>query len=253
MTLFALSLTAQSSGLIAYYPFEGNGQDLSGNGLDAAPFGNIKYEPGIMGKAAAFDGKTTFFEIIPEEQLPLIGDFTINTWMLLREFPAENANTHGTVRSYIFNGHSCHRTGREFIQPGFSMLLDQNPGRVEEFHNFLLPYRGTSRESAEQAIKCKVKGAWRCVTFVRAGREITTYVDGEEMDNRFVTRRANVSDRLLDMNHPWYIGTFSGNNPHYFQRNRITYNFKGLLDEMRIYNRAFSAGEVRNICNIYAR
>jgi len=243
----------KTDGLIAYYPFEGNGEDLSGNENHGTPFGNMKYQQGVIGKAAAFDGKTTFFEILPKANLPRIGDFTITTWVLVQEFPHENAGRSKAVRSYLFNGHSGHRLSRSFMMSGFSLLLDQEPGQPEEFHNFIMPYNGTNRGSVEQAIACKVKGFWRCVTFVRSGSEITTYVDGEELDNRFVARRANVTATTLNMNHYWYIGTFSGNNKYYYQLNQNTYNFKGLLDEMRIFNRALSAEEVMDICNVYAR
>lgn len=89
---------------------------------------------------------------------------------------------------------------------------------------------------------------------MRSGREITTYVDGEELENQFATYSYNVSNQPLDMNHHWYIGTYSGNNPHYYrERSQMTYNYKGLLDEMRIFNRALSAEEVRSLCNIYAK
>ncbi|WP_020568625.1 LamG domain-containing protein [Neolewinella persica] len=253
LALCAVSLSAQPSGLIAHYPFEGNGKDLSGNGHDAVPFGNLKYEPGIVGQAAVFDGKTTFFEILPNGYLPEIGDFTITTWVFLKDYPLENAGKSGEVRSYIFNGHSGYRLSRTFYRPGFSMILDRQTDGREEFHNFMCSSVINGYGNAEQSIACKVKGFWRCVTFVRSGDELITYVDGEELENRFVARRSHVGTDLIDMNHHWYIGTFSGNNPHYYRNNGITYNFKGLLDEMRIFNRALSANEVRNICNIYAR
>ncbi|MFK8165418.1 MAG: LamG-like jellyroll fold domain-containing protein [Lewinella sp.] len=254
LTLSVISVFAQHNGLIAYYPFEGNGNDLSGNGNDGVAFGDLKYENGIVGKAAAFDGKTTFFEILPKEKLPALGDFTITTWVLLKDYPMDNADHRGYIRSYLFNGHAGHRLSREYYKQGFSMLLDYTAAGKEEFHNLVFPFSGSGRGMAEQSIACQVKGFWRCVTFVRSGQEITTYVDGEKLKNAFVSFNRYVSDRPLNMNHHWYIGTYSGNNQNYYrEKSKMTYNFKGLLDEMRIFNRALTADEVRSLCNIYAR
>ncbi len=49
------------------------------------------------------------------------------------------------------------------------------------------------------------------------------------------------------MNHNWFIGTFSGNNPHYGSFN---YSFYGLIDDLRIYNRALSNDEILALYNM---
>jgi pimeloyl-ACP methyl ester carboxylesterase len=46
------------------------------------------------------------------------------------------------------------------------------------------------------------------------------------------------------MQHNWFIGTFSGNNPNYSSFN---YSFYGLIDELRIYNRALSDTEIKSL------
>jgi predicted ribosomally synthesized peptide with SipW-like signal peptide len=46
---------AGETDLVAYYPFEGSADDLSGNGYDGALNGGVSFESGQVGQAAAFD------------------------------------------------------------------------------------------------------------------------------------------------------------------------------------------------------
>lgn len=52
----------------------------------------------------------------------------------------------------------------------------------------------------------------------------------------------------LDMQHNWFIGTFSGNSPNY-NNGTFNYSFYGLIDDMRIYNRALSLSEITALNN----
>ena len=52
------------SGLDAWYPFEGNGQDLSGNGNNGVISGNVTFGAGKLGALAAqFDGTNSYVQI----------------------------------------------------------------------------------------------------------------------------------------------------------------------------------------------
>jgi hypothetical protein len=60
------------------------------------------------------------------------------------------------------------------------------------------------------------------------------------MDGELITIR-NVSSSPLNMNHKWFIGTSTGNNPFY---NDLNYNFHGKIDDLFIYNRAINECEI---------
>jgi hypothetical protein len=63
-TLFSGNTLANlDDGLVAYYPFEGNAKDASRNGNDAKEHGDIEYVDGKYGKAAKFDGIHDYIEI----------------------------------------------------------------------------------------------------------------------------------------------------------------------------------------------
>jgi len=66
------------NGLCAWYPFEGNAQDLSGNGNNGVPSGNVTYAAGKLGaQAAQFDGTNGYVQI----PLTISTNFTIGFWM----------------------------------------------------------------------------------------------------------------------------------------------------------------------------
>ncbi|GAB4542821.1 MAG: hypothetical protein Kow0063_35330 [Anaerolineae bacterium] len=117
------------------------------------------------------------------------------------------------------------------------MIYDGNDA-AEEIHNFIM-YDGD--HSLEQNTRVNVKGRWRFIVFMRKGVDDYTYVDGRLITPTYY--RDYKTDDLLAMNHRWYIGTFSGNNPHY-NNGVFNYSFYGLIDELRIYNRALSSAEI---------
>ncbi|GMV00337.1 MAG: LamG domain-containing protein [Ignavibacteriota bacterium] len=51
-----ITLAQPTQGLIAYYPFNGNANDLSGNGNNGATIGGCDWVQGVTGQACSFDG-----------------------------------------------------------------------------------------------------------------------------------------------------------------------------------------------------
>ncbi len=69
-------------GLVAYYPFNGNAKDESGNGHDGAVKGATLSEDrhGEGGKAYAFEGRS-FISVGLNESLHLVSDTTFSFWI----------------------------------------------------------------------------------------------------------------------------------------------------------------------------
>lgn len=68
-----------TDGARAWYPFEGNALDASGNGNDGTMSGNVQFVAGKLGALAAqFDGSTNTFISIP---LSVSNSFTIDFWV----------------------------------------------------------------------------------------------------------------------------------------------------------------------------
>src|SRR6516225_4485763 len=70
-----------SLGLVAYYTFEGNANDLSGNTNNAAVTNDVTFVPGISGLAASFDGSTSYIQVNESPSLELAGPMTITAWV----------------------------------------------------------------------------------------------------------------------------------------------------------------------------
>jgi len=69
-----------SSGLVAYYPFDGDATDASGRGHDAEPHGGVQYAPGQFGLAVALDGVDDFLSTAASADFALSRNFTAAFW-----------------------------------------------------------------------------------------------------------------------------------------------------------------------------
>src|SRR2546425_816636 len=83
--LSSLSLSAQtlSTGLVAFYPFNGNFNDESGNGNHGVA-GNVSFAAdrfGIANRAGSFAGNSSSYVRINSAVLNLPPDFTVSVWM----------------------------------------------------------------------------------------------------------------------------------------------------------------------------
>jgi len=71
-----------NDGLIAYFPFEGNAQDVSGNSNHGTEVGAVSYTDGAEGLSATFDGTT----YITAKGAPFtLDEWTISFWVNIEE------------------------------------------------------------------------------------------------------------------------------------------------------------------------
>jgi len=69
-----------NNGLVAYYPFDGNVNDASGNGNNGVPTA-ITYAAGHSGQAASFNGVSSNVRVTDNLKLDLITSFTLSAWV----------------------------------------------------------------------------------------------------------------------------------------------------------------------------
>ncbi|MBU0676285.1 MAG: hypothetical protein KJ950_16720 [Proteobacteria bacterium] len=198
------------NGLVAYYPFDGNANDESGNGnngtvrgamLTADRFGNPN-------SAYSFDGTSGYIEIQDSTSLALTPDFSISLW---------------------FNNYSDTDRGR---------LLTKGTDYDRNFHVFWETAAGES--CAPNTIWANISTAgvcsnvlslntWYHVTFVvKGGSFLNIYIDGLLHGS---LNTASVPDITSQ---PLLIGAYPG--PRQF--------FEGTIDDIRIYNRALNSYEI---------
>lgn len=200
-----------SLGLVAYYTFEGNASDLSGNTNNAAVTNHVTFVPGISGLAASFDGSTSYIQVNESPSLELAGPMTISAWV--------NPSAEGSLNCIVDKDYS-------FL--GYNLYL-QNGG-VE------------MRVSSTQGTATVTGGSvplntWSHVAGVFSGSQILVYLNGSLVGQ--VAAPAGLSNYSKNL----YIGVWGAPGSGRF--------FQGQIDNLRIYNRPLYQAEVQALASLH--
>lgn len=235
-----------STNLIAYYPFNGNVNDESNNGNDGINFGATLTTDRFGNENAAFqfDGMDDYIEIVPMSDVSAIGDFTFSVWAYLEEW--ENQEGFNELDfQYVFNGHThSNLVTSDFFRPGFNVVFRLSNLGEESLQNyFLYNLEGNLLDNYLLTNKnISLLGKWHHIVWGRKDTLDFTYFDGQLVEQTYVNK-VNKST-MMNMQHSWYIGTFSGNNPNY---NNFNYNFHGKIDDIRFYSNALEENQIMAI------
>jgi hypothetical protein len=237
---FQVALADLNDGLVAYYPFNGNANDESGNGNHGTVIGAtlVADKFGKKNQAYNFPESNDYIEIGDVEALDGIPQLTGIAWIKPSSLPA-NA-------TLIGKRHSCgHLFG------GFVMRLSNSE------LTFLIFDSSDTRLVVETTSSPMSIDSWQHVAFVFDGSEadvadkMRLYYNGMKQPASFL------------MNYP-HIQTGSSKSA---LRIATTIDvvcahedFNGKMDDIRLYNRALSEGEVQALyqqgnaaaCQLYA-
>ncbi len=212
------SLAQTLDGLVAYYPFNGNATDQSGNGNDGVEQGGIQYEQGISGESVSFDGIDDYVRVPSNPSLNPVDQLSISFWAKIDGFT--------NVWSPI-----VHKGGPDLggaANREYTVWL-QNTS------SFLLASAGDSSSQNYSFACCAHFRYWTHFVGVvdRRNQRMKIYVDGV---------------LKVDANDPY--STFNNNNYDllfgWTKENNASFSpFKGRIDELRIYNRALTEDEVK--------
>ena len=234
-----------NKGLIAYYPFEGSANDKSVNKNHGVQSGGITYVDGVIGKAARFDGVDDYIAIEPKSNVSSIGDFTISVWTYLYDDVGQPIRK---GRQYIFDGHThSNATDSDLYRYGFNLIYDVDSNSQTTIHDSIQYGVGSRYVNApylEQNTAFAVNNKWVHHVFIRKGNLDYTYINGKLLKSTY-SKNYN-SDSLLNMQHTWFIGTATGNSACC---DGVNYSYFGVLDDVRIYNRALNGSEISDLAN----
>ena len=209
------------SGLVAYYPFNGNANDESGNGnngtVNGASLTTDRF--GNSGKAYSFDGINNNILISSLNNMSY-KPITYHAWV--------NPNELNTI-SYRLGG-GLVIMGRDWAgyeNQGALMIYDYPVGGVT---NDFIYYIGQSGATTSYTPNLN---EWTSVTMTISNQDsIKFYINGVLVNSQYFSTNSN-------LNGPFKLGSGTDVN---INSNRFLW--KGKLDDIRIYNRALTQAEI---------
>ena len=215
-----------SSGLVAWYPFDGNASDMSGNGNDGTVYGATLGEDrnGEAGKAYEFDGVNDWIDL---NNKLITENFTLSLWTQIDLNHTVESDEQGVVL------HSAYYNGRGLITfYRAEDYLSLPEGLEFRFHTGTsLSNQKTSYDEGE----ITDFGNWNNLVITHTNGAVTYFY------NSSLAKSVSVSSFVVTNSYPYTnngetIGKASWSNGSYF---------KGSIDDVRIYNRALSEAEVQ--------
>ena len=207
-----------TEGLVAYYPFNGNANDESGNGNHGSVIGNVVLTTDRFGSpnsAYHFPGQPFNYISVPDNETLHISTFTLSAWVYTDE------NSYG--RGYLID------KGRDINNGTYGLGV----GNVRATNEY-----GATNDAGSWVDP--QYGVWHMITGTVEGDQIKFYVDGVLIDERTLTHPFVYSN-----SDPLTLGMhYYGGVPSYW-----AYPLLGVLDDVRIYNRALSASEIAALYN----
>jgi probable HAF family extracellular repeat protein len=207
-------------GLVAYYPFEGNANDASGNGNHGVENGDPAYVGGVCGEAISLDGADDHVDMGLPTQLRITGALTASGWIMANP----EQGPHPTIVS---------RYGRD-VHNNRCWRLSLDDGKphtcVSENGNSEVCLHGSTAVSTN---------VWHHIAMVyEPSQSLRLYLDG------FLAAQ-NTSSVPGALNDPEAVCVYVGAFWWYGEAPGAVFN--GNIDEVRIYDRALPACEIRNL------
>src|SRR3989475_6993355 len=208
-----------TDGLVAEWKFNHNVKDTSGNNNNGAASGGVSFVHGKVGQAISFDG--TGIDRVPNSATLNfgVGSFSISTWVKTTQtnywIVEHRPNNDGIYAGYSLEGIGVTGdvAGRIRDSSGHEILVTTNPINDNQFHH---------------------------VAFV-VDRSIQTskmYVDGNLVSSADISSVGNIDQNSIGVDIGYTSSPNTPNTP-----------FIGVLDQVRIYDRALAEDEVLTLFN----
>ncbi len=211
-----------TDGLVGWWPFNGNANDESGNGNNGAVNGATLSQDrfGNENSTYSFDGVSSKITV-SSFNLTLNNGYTFTAWVKPNSLNYDDNNI-VSLDAIAFEGTNSSSFG---LSAG---LCNGNINR--------LYFRHRNSSSILEKIGCKIpENTWVHMVLTFNGSKITCYYNGIMYDNLSITDFQN-PEKILRIGY----GISRNNNGFYF---------KGLIDDIGIWNRALTEKEVINLYN----
>ena len=223
--MFLTNQTARgnlSTGLIAYYSFDGNANDMSGNGHDGTVHGALLNTDrfGNPNSAYSFDGLDDYVRIPDDPQLDGMDSFTLSVWVKL---------SGSNLEMEVLNKYDH---GPPYLDESYNIGID-GWGPLAVFQ-----YATNDKYVIKISNDPLSIDPWHHIVGVYTGAEGSVYLDGNKI--------------TLSRNDPDFGGPLNSITADLLigcgeESGSLVKFFAGKIDDVRIYNRALSADEVQQL------
>ncbi|OHA36110.1 MAG: hypothetical protein A3H57_03190 [Candidatus Taylorbacteria bacterium RIFCSPLOWO2_02_FULL_43_11] len=209
-------------GLVGYWTFDGkdtatNIKDVSGNGnhglLQPTNATSSMKVAGKIGQGLKFNGSTQYVKTGNSSALQISGQFTISAWV-----KSAKTNSQGIITKH---------TSSDLTGTGFYLIRNGS--------NLIFAYYDGSGNQKTASKGVITNDKWSLFTAYYDGSYIVACIDSVCGTPTPVTGFSPANAQNLTFGAYSYTGTI---------------NFNGLIDDVRIYNRALSASEVKQLYNM---
>jgi len=202
------SLPPASEGLVAYYPFERNANDESGNGNHGVEYGGIDYDPGVIGQAVEFNDD--YIKVSHNDMLNP-SEMTVALWIYIVNFEPDVDCCFQIMRkdySLVFNAYSG------------------EPWNSYNFFQFNVAGNAGSWYDVSSPDNIEI-GKWHHIAVTYDGTVLRMFYNGQN------THSTTMDEQMIRNDEDLIIGSPSSPG-----------KWRIRVDELRIYNRPLSAGAI---------
>ena len=245
ITVDALSVDIPTSGLVAWYPFNGNSMDESGNGNNGTPYGAVLSTDrlGNLNSAYNFDGSSSIANTSSTLKTLIDNNnsFTLSEWFnssnpsdvfeMLLGFDGSNSYPYKRVWLTLSKNATTGNTALGFIRYNASTM--DEIGNIEVYYYANTPI---------------LTNTWHHLAASYHGSDVTIYLDGQALDS--------IAGDVGWYTGPSMHGASMGGPDSYVDGMVIGANneanvspFNGKIDDIAIYNRALTPSEISRLYN----
>jgi hypothetical protein len=215
-------------GLVAFYPFDGTINDASGNGRHATANGLINFEPGVVGQAASFSA--SWLEI--PNVVNNLQSFTFSLWV------NERGMTSGGVGDAEFGGEAYIWFGDH--SDGWAGIASWGGDWAGVGGANVAIVAGVNSAGYDLIVpKAEWRNRWHhcAMSYNNQQGKRSLFIDGVLVNQKTASKTTFTG-----------LGTIASHT--WTSRTARSYRLVGLIDEVRIYDRALSFEEIQQLYNL---
>lgn len=225
---YAQNLT---TGLVGYFPFNGNANDESGNNNNGTVNGAVLTADrfGNANSAYNFNGVSNFISVQNSSSLSITGDITLSAWY----YSDYLSDSYHTILNKRVSGNWSYNLSVSFA-PGIGSDLP-------EYRRVLTGRRNNGGAQSEYRFSgdsIKI-GRWQQIIVTINNNTVKFFINGQNAGFNVFGNTFTIP--MIDQNTGVTIGYNNDGGGEWM---------KGILDDLRIYNRALSDQEVTSLYNL---